>query len=73
MSIKNSIGTRLGRISKSLHLLSPDYEKIIFLGGFNVTDEENNMESFCENYGLRNLITQTTFLQMYFATFKVFA
>ena len=57
---KNSIGNHLDRISKSLHLLSSEYEKMIFLGDFNVTDDEHYMKSFCENYGLKNLIRQPT-------------
>ena len=57
---KNSIENHLDRISKSLDLLSSDYEKMIFLGDFNVTDDEHHMKSFCENYGLKNLIRQPT-------------
>ena len=57
---KNSIGNHLDRISESLDLLSSDYEKMIFLGDFNVTDDEHHMKSFCENYGLKNLIGQPT-------------
>ena len=57
---KNSIGNHLDRISESLDLLSSDYEKMIFLGDFNVTDDEHHMKSFCENYGLKNLIRQPT-------------
>ena len=57
---KNSIGNHLNRISESLDLLSSDYEKMIFLGDFNVTDDEHHMKSFCENYGLKNLIRQPT-------------
>ena len=33
---------------------------MIFLGDFNVTDDEHHMKSFCENYGLKNLIRQPT-------------
>ena len=57
---KNSIGNHLYRISKSLELLSSDYEKIIFVGDFNVTDDEHHMKYFCVNYGLKNLIRQPT-------------
>ena len=32
---------------------------MIFLGDFNVTDDEHHMKSFCENYGLKNLIRET--------------
>ena len=41
-------------------MLSSDYEKIIFLGNFNVTDDEHDMKSFCKNYGLKNLIREPT-------------
>ena len=57
---KNSIGNHLYRISKSLELLFSDYEKIIFVGDFNVTDDEHHMKYFCVNYGLKNLIRQPT-------------
>ena len=57
---KNSIGNHLDRISGSLDLLSSDYEKIILLGDFIVTDDEHHMKSFCENHGLKNLIRQPT-------------
>ena len=33
---------------------------MIFLGDFNVTDDEHHMKSFYENYGLKNLIGQLT-------------
>ena len=33
---------------------------MIFLGGFNVIDDDYHMNSFCENYGLKNLIRQPT-------------
>ena len=57
---KNNIGNHLDKISESLDLLSSDYEVMIFLGDFNVTDDEHHIKSFCENYGLKNLITQST-------------
>ena len=46
---KNSIGNHLDRISGSLDLLSSDYEKMIFLGDFNVRDDEHYTKSFCKN------------------------
>ena len=55
---KNSIRNQLDRISKSLHLLSSDYEKMMFLRDFDVTDDEHHVKSFCENYGLKNLIRE---------------
>ena len=39
---------------------SSDYEKMIFLGDFNVADDEHQVKSFCENYGLKSLIRQPT-------------
>ena len=30
------------------------------MGDFNVTDHEHHMKSFCENYGLKNLVRQPT-------------
>ena len=55
---KNSIGNHLEKISESLDLLSSDYERMVFLGDFNVTDDEHLMKTFCENCGLKNLIRQ---------------
>ena len=34
---------------------------MILLGGFNVTDDELHMKSFCENCGLKNLIRQSAY------------
>ena len=59
-SYKNSIRNHLNRISESLYLLSSDYEKMIFLGDFNFTDDEHHMKYSCENYGLKNLNRQPT-------------
>ena len=36
---KNSIDNHLDRINESLDLLSSDYEKMIFLEDFNITDD----------------------------------
>ena len=33
---------------------------LLFVRDFNVTDNEHHMKSFCENYGLRNLIRHST-------------
>ena len=38
---KNSIGNHPDSISESVDLLSSEYQKIIFLGDFNVTDDEH--------------------------------
>ena len=57
---ENRIGNHLDRISESLDLFSSHYEKMIFLGDFNVTDDEHHMKSFWKNYGLKNLIRQPT-------------
>ena len=47
---KNSIGKCLNRLSESLDLIYSHYEKIMFLGNFNVPDDEHHMKSFCENW-----------------------
>ena len=57
---KNNIGAYLDSLSKSLDLFSSNFERIILLGDFNVEVDENRMKSFCEIYGLKNLIKQPT-------------
>ena len=57
---KNNIGVHLDSLSKSLDLFSSNFERIILLGDFNVEVDENRMKSFCEIYGLKNLIKQPT-------------
>ena len=58
---KNTISTYIETVSKSLDSLSPDYEKMILLGDFNVEVNDHQIKSFCENYGLKNLIKHPTF------------
>ena len=58
---KNIIGNHVNGISESLDLLSSDYKKMIFLVDFNVNDNEQHMQSFFENYGLKNLIRKPTY------------
>ena len=63
LNLRNSkwlVKNHFDRISESLDLLSSDYEKMIFLGDFNVTEDEHYIKSFCKNYGLKNLIRQPT-------------
>ena len=55
---KNNIGAHLDSC-KSLDLFSCNFERIILLD-FNVEVDENRMKSFCEIYGLKNLIKQPT-------------
>ena len=57
---KNGIENHLDKINESLDLLSSDYYKTIFLEDFNIVDDEHHMKSFCENYGLNNIIRQPT-------------
>ena len=57
---KKCVGNHLDRISESLDLLSSDYEKIIFLRDFTVTDGEHHVKSFCTNFDLKSLIRQPT-------------
>ena len=47
-------------MSESSDLISSDYEEMIYFGDFNVTDDKHHMKSFCENYGLKNLVRQPT-------------
>ena len=58
---KSTISTYIGTLSKSSDLFSADYEKMILLGDFNVEVNDNQIKSFCENYGLKNLIKHPTF------------
>ena len=59
---KNSLGSHLDTISKSLDLVFPDCKKMIFLGDFDVTDDKHEIKSFCQNYGnnKKYLIRQPT-------------
>ena len=57
---RSSISTHLDKLSESLDLFSSDYEKTVLFGDFNVTDDENHMKSFCENYCLTNIVRQPT-------------
>ena len=57
---KNNISNRLQRLKNSLDLYSAKYENIILIGDFNVSPEESHMETFCESYGLKNLIKVPT-------------
>ena len=57
---KNNISSHLQRLRNSLGLYSAKYENIILIGDFNVSPEESHMETFCESYGLKNLIKVPT-------------
>ena len=57
---KNNISDHLQRLRNSLDLYSAKYEKIILIGDFNVSLEDSHMETFCESYGLKNLIKAPT-------------
>ena len=57
---KNNISNHLQRLRNSLDLYSAKYENIILIGDFNVSPEESHMETFCESYGLKNLIKVPT-------------
>ena len=45
---------------KMLELHSSKYHKIVFLGNFNVTVDENHVNSFCDSYNLKDLTKQPT-------------
>ena len=55
---KNTIRTHIDRLSESSDLFYADYEKVSILVDFNVKVDDNHVKSFCENYGLKNLIKQ---------------
>ena len=57
---KSEIKKHLTALRNSLDLHSCKYGKILILRDFNVEIEEENMESFCENYNLKSLIKQLT-------------
>ena len=57
---KSNISNHLQRLRNSLDLYSAKYENIILIGDFNVSPEESHMETFCETYGLKNLIKVPT-------------
>ena len=57
---KNNISNHQQWLRNSSDLYSAKYEKIILIGVFNVSPEESYMETFCEFYGLRNLIKVPT-------------
>ena len=48
-------------VKKSSDLYSAMYQKIILIEDFNVSPEELHMETFCEFYGLKNLIKVPTY------------
>ena len=57
---KNNISNHLQRSRNSLDLYSAKPENIILIGGFNVSPAESHKETFCESYGLKNLIKVLT-------------
>ena len=57
---KNSIGSHLNVITKTLDSYYSKYENIVFLGDFNADIEETTMMSFCESHNLTNLTKQPT-------------
>ena len=54
------IEQHLAALDEYLDLYSPNYEKILILGDFNVSAKENHMNCFCDNYGLKTLIRKPT-------------
>ena len=57
---KNNISNYLQRLRNSLDLYSAKYENIILIGDFSVIPEQSHIETFCESYGLKNLIKVLT-------------
>ena len=57
---RNKIQNHLTILSSELDLYSKKYENFLVLGDFNAEVEEANMKTFCDTYGLKNLIKQPT-------------
>ena len=57
---KSLIGNHIDAISKTLVLHSSTCSKIILLGDFNTEIDEQQMQSFYDNYSLKSLIRQPT-------------
>ena len=55
-----NINTHLQRLQSSIDMVESKYEKILFLGDFNCEVNKFDMPEFCENLGLRSLITSPT-------------
>ena len=54
------IGNHLRALSGKLDLYSSRYNNFIILGDFNIEMKEQQIEAFCDNYGLKGLIRQPT-------------
>ena len=57
---KNTIGNHLRILSEKLDIYSSSYSNFIILGDFNIEVKEQQIKTFCDNYGLKNLIRQPT-------------
>ena len=57
---KNNISNHLQQLRNSLDLHSAKYENVILIGNSNVSPEDSHMETFCESYGLKNLLKVPT-------------
>ena len=54
------IGSHLRALSETLDIYSSRYNNFIILGDFNIEMKEQQIEAFCDNYGLKSLIRQPT-------------
>ena len=54
------IGSHLRALSEKLDIYSSRYNNFIILGNFNIEMKEQQIEAFCDNYGLKSLIRQPT-------------
>ena len=57
---KTSLSNHTAALSKSLDLFTTKYERLLFLGDFNVGMEDSSIKVFCSNYNLTSMINKPT-------------
>ena len=58
---KDTIGNHLRALIGKLDLYSSSCSNFILLADFNIEVKEQQIKTFCDNYGLKNLIRQPTY------------
>ena len=53
---KTTSQNHLQRLRNNLDLYSAKHKNIILIGDFNISPEDSHMKTFCESYGVKNLI-----------------
>ena len=57
---KTSLSNHIAELSKSLDLFTTKYERLLFLGDFNVGMEDSLIKIFCITYDLTSMINKPT-------------